>query len=116
MYRVTNDSGRAHTDAITKACLEDKERHSTDIVLLPYGCDHHDLANTILDLIRNNMLVVTASGNNGCKNDVSYPARLGFTICIGSHDMHYHTMNYTSKGHALDYTAPAGRTPCRSSC
>ena len=111
MYRVTNDSGRAHTDTITKAlrqCVEDKERHNIDIVLLPYGSNHHDLnqANAILDLIRKNVLVVTASGNSGCKNDVSYPARLGFTICIGSHDMHYHTMNYTSKGRALDYTAP----------
>ena len=49
---------------------------------------------------------MTASGNQGCKNDVSYPARLGHTICIGSHDMHYHTIQYTSKGRALDYTAP----------
>ena len=111
MYRVTNDSGRAHSDAVTKAlqqCVEDKERHNIDIVLLPYGLDHHDLdqANAILDLIRKDVLVVTASGNNGCKNDVSYPGRLGFTICIGSHDIHYHTMSYTSKGHALDYTAP----------
>ena len=111
MYRVTNDSGRAHSDAVTKAlqqCVEDKERHSIDIVLLPYGLDHHDLdqANAILDLIRKDVLVVTASGNNGRKNDVSYPGRLGFTICIGSHGIDYHTKNYTSKGHALDYTAP----------
>ena len=112
MYKITDDNGRAHTTAITEAlkkCAEDKKRYNIDIVLLPYGCDHHDIIDqdgAILDLIKNGVLIVTASGNQGCKNDVSYPARLGLSICIGSHDMHYHTMNYTSRGRALDYIAP----------
>ena len=111
MYKVTDDSGRAHTMAITKAlqkCVEDKERHNIQIVLLPYGSDYHDLdqAKAILDLIRKDVLVVTASGNQGRKNDVSYPARLGHTISIGAHDIYYHTEHYTSEGRALDFTAP----------
>lgn len=111
MYKTIDGSGRAHVDSITKAlrqCIEDKERYNIDIVLLSYGSDHHDLdqADAILDLIRKGVLVVTASGNQGRKNDVSYPARLGHTICIGAHDIYYHTTNYTSKGRALDYIAP----------
>ena len=111
MYKVTDDSGRAHGDTITKAlqkCVEDKKRYNIQIVLLPYGSDHHDLdqAKAILDLIREGVLVVTASGNQGRKNDVSYPARLGHTICIGAHDIYYHTEHYTSEGRALDFTAP----------
>ena len=114
MYKITDDNGRAHANSITEAlqqCVEDKERHNIDIVMLPYGCDHHDLdqGNAILDLIRKGVLVVTASGNQGCKNDISFPARLGSTICIGAHGRHYHTKNFTSKGRALDYTAPGVR-------
>ena len=112
MYKVTNDSGKAHSDSITKdlqKCLEDKERHNIHIVLLPYGSDHDDLdqANGILDLIRKGVLVVTASGNHGRKNeDVSYLARLGHTICIGAHKNNHHTTNYISSGCGLDFTAP----------
>ena len=111
MYKVTDDSGRAHTNTITEAlqkCAEDKEKHNIQIVLLPYGSDHHDLdqAKAILDLIRKDVLVVTATGNQGRKNDVSYPARLGHTICIGAHDIYFHTAKRTSVGRALDFTAP----------
>ena len=45
MYKITDDSGRAHTDTITKAlqqCIEDKEWYKIDIKLF---CYHMDLTN-----------------------------------------------------------------------
>ena len=49
--------------------------------------------------------MVTASGNHGELKEISYPARSGHTICVGAHDMYGNTTPYTSKGHALDFTA-----------
>ena len=52
------------------------------------------------------MLIVTASGNYGSSIDVSYPARLGYSICVGAHDDFGNITQNTCIGHALDFTAP----------
>ena len=91
-----------------KQCLEDKEQYNIDIVLLPYGSKNYDcdLCAAIDALIAHGVLVVTASGNWGKLKEISYPARFGRTICVGAHDKYGNTTPYTSKGHALDFTAP----------
>ena len=111
MYKITGKAGQADSTMITKAlqqCLKDKERYDIDIVLLPYGSESYDCkqCKAICALRCKGVLVVTASGNNGVLKDVSYPARLGDTICVGAHDRYGHTTPYTSRGHALDFTAP----------
>ena len=111
MYKITGSTGKAHADMITKGlkqCLEDKGKYNIDIVLLPYGSDgcDCDMCDAINDLIRQGVLVVTASGNNGKLKEISYPARFGYTICVGAHDTYGNTTLCTSKGHALDFTAP----------
>ena len=111
MYKITGSAGQAHADMITKGlkqCLEDKGIYNIDIVLLPYGSDGYDcdMCDAIDDLIRQGVLVVTASGNNGKLKDISYPARFGHTICVGAHDKYGHTTPNTSEGRAIDFTAP----------
>ena len=111
MYKITNKTGQAHTAMITKAleqCLKDKDKYNIDMVLLPYGSDSYDcnLCEAIDDLVRQGVLVVTASGNNGKLKDISYPARFGRTICVGAHDRYGNTTCNTSEGRALDFTAP----------
>lgn len=111
MYKITERAGQAHTAMITKAlsqCLEDKEKYNIDIVMLPYGSDSYDcnLCAALDALINQGVLVVTASGNNGKLKEISYPARFGHTICVGAHDKHGETTGCTSKGRALDLTAP----------
>ena len=111
MYKIAGSAGQAHIDMITKGlkqCLEDKERYNIDIVLLPYGSDNYDcdMCDAIDALIRQGVLVVTASGNNGKLKEISYPARFGHTICVGAHDKHGRTTLNTSEGRALDFTAP----------
>ena len=111
IYKITDKTGKAHTAVITKAlnqCLEDKDKYNIDIVLLPYGSDSYDynLCEAIDALVGQGVLVVTASGNRGKLKDISYPARFGHTICVGAHDKYGNTTCNTSKGRALDFTAP----------
>ena len=111
MYKVTGKAGQADAAMITKGlqqCLKDKKRYNIDIVLLSCGSDHYDydLCEAVDQLKSQGVLVVTASGNNGLLKDISYPARFGNTVCAGAHDVNGEVTSCTSKGRALDFTAP----------
>ena len=93
VYKITGSTGQAHTAMITKGlqqCLLDKDRYKIDIVLLSYGSDYYDneQVKAIHALHNHGVHVVTACGNNGKLKEISYPARVGHTICIGAHDKH----------------------------
>ena len=108
MYKITDYRGKAHTNMITrglKQCLRDKERYGIDIVLLPYGSKLHDVnhGQIMQKLLNKNVLIVTASGNYGSSIDVSYPARLGYSICVGAHDEYGNITPNTCVGSALDF-------------
>lgn len=111
MYKITGRTGQVDAAMITKAlrqCLLDKERYGIDIVLLPYGSDHYvyEQAEAIRALHNRGVLVVTASGDDGKLKEISYPAKSGHTICVGASDEFGNTTRNTSKGRALDFTAP----------
>ena len=111
MYKVTGSSGQAHTDMVVKAlnqCIEDKDLFGIDIVLLPNGSKYQNIKQdkAIRKLADAGILVVTAPGNSGKRQNMSYPAASGNTICVGSHDVYCNTTSYTTKGRALDFTAP----------
>lgn len=111
MYKITDTTGKAHAAMITKAlnqCLKDKDKYNIDIVFLPYGSNSYDcdLCEAIDSLVAKGVPVVTASGNSGILKDISYPASFGHTICVGAHDKYGDTTRNTSKGRALDFTAP----------
>ena len=110
MYKITN-KGRAHRNMITKGleqCLKDKEKYGIDIVLLPFGTENHDINHgpIMRKLLNKNVVLVMASGNYGSSTDVSYPARLGYSICVGAHDEYGDITPNTCTGPALDFTAP----------
>ena len=120
VYKITGSAGKADGAVITKAlkqCLEDKDRYNIDIVLLPYGSNIYDcdMCAAIDALTAHGVLVVTASGNWGKLKQISYPARFGYTICVGAHDKCCNTTPYTSKGYALNFTAPGQRLTGASS-
>ena len=109
MYKITY-KGRAHRNMITKGlkqCLKDKEKYGIDIVLLPFGTKNHDIKHgpIMRKLLNKNVVLVMASGNYGSSTDVSYPARLGYSICVGAHDEYGDITPNTCTGPALDFTA-----------
>jgi len=111
MYKITNYTGKADSDVITKGlqmCLNDKERYGIDIVMLPFGSKNYNpyQGTVIRDLINNGVLVVTASGNYGLRTDVPYPARLGYTICVGAQNKHGKVTPCSCEGDAVDFLAP----------
>lgn len=58
----------------------------------------------------NNVAVVCASGNDGSRNNVSYPAIYPTTIAVGATDYLNAVTRYSNKGEGLDLVAPGGDT------
>jgi len=111
IYKVTDRTGQPHNDIVTKAlhhCLEDKDLYGIDIILLPNGFKYQNFQQDkiIRQLESVGMLIVSASGNAGHRQGVSYPAASGCTFCIGAHDSYCNTTNFSTKGRELDFTAP----------
>ena len=56
----------------------------------------------------NNVTVVCASGNDGNRKNVSYPAIYPTTIAVGATDARNQLARYSNKGDGLDLVAPGG--------
>jgi serine protease len=56
----------------------------------------------------NGVTVICASGNDGFKKNVSYPAIYSTTIAVGAVDYQSKVMRYSNKGDGLDIVAPGG--------
>ncbi len=56
----------------------------------------------------NNVTVVCASGNDGSRKNVSYPAIYPTTIAVGAVDLKSKVTRYSNKGDNLDIVAPGG--------
>ncbi len=58
----------------------------------------------------NNVLVIAASGNDGARDAVSYPAANSGTLAVGATDLNGEVTYYSNQGDELDITAPGGDT------
>lgn len=58
----------------------------------------------------NDVTVVCASGNDGSRKNVSYPAIYPTTIAVGATDADSMVTRYSNKGEGLDIVAPGGDT------
>jgi serine protease len=52
--------------------------------------------------------IVCASGNDGSRRNISYPAIHPATIAVGATDFNNQVTNYSNKGNGLDLVAPGG--------
>jgi serine protease len=59
---------------------------------------------------KNDVTVVCASGNDGSRKNVSYPAIYPTTIAVGAVDLLKNVTRYSNKGFGLDLVAPGGDT------
>jgi len=55
-----------------------------------------------------NVTVVCASGNDGSRKNISYPAIYPTTIAVGAVDLQSKVTRYSNKGNNLDIVAPGG--------
>jgi serine protease len=74
-----------------------------------YGITNDQFMDLALDhAYVNNVTVVCASGNDGSRKNVSYPAIYPSTIAVGAVDLQSKVTRYSNKGNNLDIVAPGG--------
>ena len=74
-----------------------------------YGITNDPVMDPALDYAYSNgVTVVCASGNDGFKRNVSYPAIYTTTIAVGAVDFQTKVTRYSNKGEGLDIVAPGG--------
>jgi serine protease len=74
-----------------------------------YGITNDQFMDLALDhAYANNVTVVCASGNDGSRKNVSYPAIYPSTIAVGAVDLQSKVTRYSNKGNNLDIVAPGG--------
>lgn len=76
-----------------------------------YGIRNDSVMDPALDYAWNNgVTVVCASGNDGHRKNVSYPAIYPTTIAVGATDFRDSVTRYSNQGDGLDLVAPGGNT------
>ena len=74
-----------------------------------YGITNDPVFDTALDYAYDkNVTVVCASGNDGSRKNISYPAIYPTTIAVGAVDTQSKVTRYSNKGNNLDIVAPGG--------
>ena len=84
--------------------------HRVDVVSLSFTLTTYssEVATAISSLVCNNVIVVCAASNRGHTHETSitYPARFGNVLCIGSHGDHGKSSSFSPVGQDLDFLAP----------
>ncbi len=74
-----------------------------------FGITSDPIMNPALDYAyAHDVTVVCASGNDGSRKNVSYPASYNTTIAVGATDYANQVTRYSNKGTGLDLVAPGG--------
>jgi serine protease len=74
-----------------------------------YGLRNDPIMDVELDYAQDQgVTVVCASGNDGWRKNVSYPAIYPTTIAVGATDLNNNVTGYSNKGEGLDIVAPGG--------
>jgi serine protease len=74
-----------------------------------YGITNDPVFDPALDYAYgNDVTVVCASGNDGSRKNISYPAIYPTTIAVGAVDVQSKVTRYSNKGNNLDIVAPGG--------
>ena len=84
--------------------------HRVDVVSLSFALSTYseEVATIISELVCRKVIVVCAASNRGhtYQTSITYPARLGNVLCIGSHSDHGKSSSFSPVGQDLDFLAP----------
>lgn len=104
--QALSDEGVGDTLSISRAIRYAADR-KVDVINLSLGADTEDsyLRQSIQYALQKGVIVVAASGNDGC-DCISYPANYSEVVAVGASNSSGTTASYSSYGKNLDVVAP----------
>ncbi len=111
IYKVFSvEESEARCECVLQALKDIYTRSDIDVVSLSLGSlkSLPQIADAINDLMKKRIIVVCAASNHGHKysQPISYPARLGNLLCIGSHGPNGKPSDFSPVGQEIDFLAP----------
>ena len=112
---VSTSSGDVDTYAFLEALKWLKEKHTSgvhkiDVISISLASSYfsQERAQVISDLVSLGVIIVCCASNVGRMKmqPISFPARLGHVLCIGSHDDNGKPTSFSPVGRELDFLAP----------
>ncbi|WP_096348925.1 MULTISPECIES: S8 family serine peptidase [Pseudoalteromonas] len=114
--KVLDDSGSGSMAAIAEGIYHAVDS-GADVINLSLGVSarYRITSDPILDpaleyAASNNVIVIGASGNDGSRKNISYPASHSSVIAVGATDANDQVTRYSNRGDMLDLVAPGGDT------
>lgn len=99
--KAMDKDGRGYISDIIKGCQWAVEK-GIKVINMSLGSGHRSIAlfETIDVLTKNNIIIISASGNEG-KPNIYYPARDNVTICVGGSDINDKRASWSNYGSKL---------------
>ncbi|OHU97296.1 serine proteinase [Pseudoalteromonas byunsanensis] len=114
--KVLDDSGSGNMAAIVEGIYHAVDS-GADVINLSLGVSarYRITSDPILDpaldyAASKGVVVVAASGNDGSRRNISYPASHSSVIAVGATDANDQVTRYSNRGDMLDLVAPGGDT------
>ncbi|KAI8515606.1 hypothetical protein Bbelb_064190 [Branchiostoma belcheri] len=99
--KVMDEQGRSNPVWVARAVDWAANHHSypADVILIPVGFERfdHRLYKAVTEAQKNGKIVIAAAAHNTEAREISYPARHGDVICVGSHS------SFGVKGREMDF-------------
>ena len=105
--KALGDNGGGNLMDVCKA-VDWACNNGADIITMSLGspAGHGQLAASLKNAARNNVLVFCAAGNAGEHTPIMYPAKYPESIAIGAIDINMNRTNFTCAGEELEFLSP----------
>ena len=96
-----------HVIAYNRECKQAGMAKRVNVISMSFGAKafSHNIAKKILEAMYDDIIVICAGCNEG-RNGITYPARLGHVLCIGSCTPGGDRSDFSPVGRELDFLAP----------
>ncbi|XP_078661687.1 uncharacterized protein LOC144905779 [Branchiostoma floridae x Branchiostoma belcheri] len=110
--KVMDEQGRSNPAWVARAVDWAANHHSypADVILIPVGFEKfdHRLYKAVTEAQKNGKVVIAAAARNTEAREISYPARHGDVICVGSHS------SFDVKGREMDFLMMGEQHPVKA--
>eukprot|EP00058_Branchiostoma_floridae_P009220 XP_002594708.1 hypothetical protein BRAFLDRAFT_101431 [Branchiostoma floridae] len=105
--KVVDENVKSNPAWVAKAVdwAANHSSHPADIILIPVGFEKfdHKMYEAVTEAQNKGKIVIAAAAHNRRLQEISYPARHGDVICVGSHSRTSTASNFSVRGREMDF-------------
>ncbi|XP_066301201.1 uncharacterized protein [Branchiostoma lanceolatum] len=113
--KVVDKHGRSNQAWVVEA-VDWASKHAADIILIPVGFVKfdHRMYEAVTKAQQNGKIVIAAAAHSPVAREISYPARHGDVICVGSHSRTSPASSHSVRGREMDFLVIGEEHPVKA--